>query len=435
MWPEFLVGGTKCLKFGSCQFRILGDPSPEAWNKAHRYASWMRYVDVDDWPVDAEDTYHKLRLNSPTGGWFPALQTLYWMVTETNLPHAAMFFSPHLERVSMCMSWSEGYDEVPLHVLPAIASAISALPTSALRSMYVGVGDDGAPLTYFEDSLSSVVLRCGPSLTEIHSPIRLSDAAMNHLIQLPHLRTLRVEGPPPSYSASSLPLVFPPLVDFKLCEGAAYGWLSLFKRLEHGGSVTQGMTPLSGMKGSLKQLGVKNRPGLIIDASFASPIQMFRNLATLNVDVYCIGQDSEGQCTFKLNDDNVTELAMALPQLESLLLGHPCSNNTCATTVACLLPISVHCIKLQSLQIHFNTTNIVDDIKNISGDPRFQDLHSLQRCSLPRLDVMKIPLTLDAPGIEIVRSGMVDIFPSVGYFTWCGGIWSWGALNDELRRV
>jgi len=225
-------------------------------------------------------------------------------------------------------------------------------------------------------------------------------------------------------------------VDLKLCEGAAHGWLPLFKCLEGVVSITQGMTPLSRMKGSLKRLGVKNRPGLIIDASpFTSPIQMFRNLALLNVEVACIDKGGEGQCTFKLNDDDVTKLVTALPQPESLLLGQPCSNNTCATIVACLLQISVRCIKLQSLQIRFNTTNIVDDFKNISGDPRFQDLRSLQRCSLPRLDVMRIPLTLDGPGIEIVRSGMADVFPSARFFVWCGGIWSSGSLNDEVRRV
>ena len=414
----------------------MGDPSPEAWDKAHRYASWMRRVDVEDWPVEAEDTYRKMRLNSPIRGWFPALQTLFWIVTETSLPHVALFFSPQLEMIYVHMSWSLEYDEVPHSILPAIASAISALPIStALQSLYVGVGDDGAPLAYFEDSLSSVILRCGPSLTEIRSPIRLSDAAVNHLIQLPHLHTLRIEGPPPSYSASSLPLTFPPLVDFKLCEGAAPGWLSLFKRLEHGVCATQGMAPLSKMKGSLKRLAVRDHPGVIIDPSFSSPIQLFRNLAFLNVDVNCIGGGGEGRCTFKLNDDNVTELAMALPQLESLLLGHPCYNNTCATTVACLLPISVHCIKLESLQIHFNTTNIVGDFKNTEENTRFQELRSLQRCTLPRLAVMKMPLTLDGPGLEIVRTGMVDIFPSVQHFVWGGGGWSWGDLNEEVRRV
>jgi len=189
------------------------------------------------------------------------------------------------------------------------------------------------------------------------------------------------------------------------------------------------------VKASLKRLAIKNRPGLIIDPSFSSPIQMFRNLASLSVDIDCIGQGGGGQCTFKLNNDDVAELAMALPQLESLLLGNPCCNNTCATTIACLLPISVHCIKLQSLKIHFNTTNIVDDFKNTSGDHRFQELRSLQRCTLPSLGVMRIPLNLDGPGLEIVASGMYDIFPSVGAFVACGGVQSWDELDWRIYKL
>ena len=80
-------------------------------------------------------------------------------------------------------------------------------------------------------------------------------------------------------------------------------------------------------------------------------------------------QSSQRGCSFKLNNDNVAELTMALSQLESLLLGRPCSSDACATTAACLLSISVHCAELRELEIHFNATNIVDDLENISDDP------------------------------------------------------------------
>ena len=98
-------------------------------------------------------------------------------------------------------------------------------------------------------------------------------------------------------------------------------------------------------------------------ASVISPIKSFRNLVYLTVD------DDEGQCTFKLNNDDVTELAIALPQLESLLLVRPCYENTCPITVACLLSISVHCVMLEELTIHFNTANIVGDFRYILEVP------------------------------------------------------------------
>ena len=109
-------------------------------------------------------------------------------------------------------------------------------------------------------------------------------------------------------------------------------------------------------------------PCPIVDVSFASTVQIFQNLVRLNVGVTCPSERNGGQCIFKLNNDDVADLVTALSQLKSLLLGRPCFENACRTTVACLLPISVHCVKLEKLEIHFNTTNIVDDIKRILED-------------------------------------------------------------------
>jgi len=255
------------------------------------------------------------------------------------------------------------------------------------------------------------------------SPIPLSNAAINHLIQLPHLRTLHVRGPPPNYPALSVPLNFPPLMNLTLGEGAAHGWLSLFQRLEDRASATQGGTPLSRIRKSLRYLSVNSHSGLVIDTSFVSLVQRFQNMVDLDIDAHCYDENDEGQCTFKLNNNDVTGIAMALPRLESLALGHPCSENTCATTIACLLLISVHCPKLEQLEIHFNTTNIVDDFKNISADPRFQQLRLLPRCPLWNLDVFDMPLVLDESDFETVVLGMMDIFPSLDYCNGLGDTW------------
>lgn len=430
-WPGSLIWGSERSSF-DFKFTIVGDPSSEAWSRAHRYASWMRRVEVYDWPVRAEDTYRKLRLNSPAGGWFPALQSLSWTMTKTNLPYADLFFSPHLKTISVYNSWSPRGSGVPRDLQPSIASAISMLPTSALRSLCVGYIIPWADLT---DSISSVVLRCGPSLAEFTSTIPLSEAAMNHLIQLPHLRRWHIGSPPPSYSIKTLPLVFPPLAVCILGEGVGRGWIPLFERLEHSVSPTQGVTPLSEVKESLEILTVESRPGTATDASFTSTIQIFRNLVDLNVDAFCHSGGYNYECTFKLNNDNVAELVMALPRLESLALGRPCFKNTCATTVACLLPISVRCLKLRSLLIHFNTTTIHDDFKNISGDHRFQELRLLPRCTLSLLDTWETPLTLDEPEFETVASGMVDIFPSLERCIWFGESLSWYTLNGRIKDL
>ena len=248
--------------------------------------------------------------------------------------------------------------------------------------------------------------------------VPLSDAAVNHLTQLPHLRICHTESPPPIHSIPHSPLVFSPLIELELGKDTACEWLSLLKCL--GGCVG----PLSKIKESLKFLKL---PSPTIDASAVSTIQTFHNLVDLTMRTDC----HERRCIFKLNDDDITELAMALPQLEFLLLGRPCSRNTCTTTVACLLQISVHCVRLQGLEIHFNTTNIINDLKNIPDDPRFQELRSRPRCKLERLNVHLMEITLDGPGLETVMNGMIDIFPSLGFCEEVHGS-GWEELSKRL---
>ena len=422
------------LKLCLLQFRIVGDLPPEAWKRVHRYASWMRRIRVDHLDVLGEEAVRQFRLNSPSDGWFPALRSLAWTTSARNLLYIDLLFSPYLEEVWISTPPSWGRSRFPRDILPALTSTISTLPTSALKTLQLGpvLGTDTRDThwVHFKDLFSSVVLRCGPSLMHLASPVPLSDIAVDHVIRLPHLRTWGIEGPPPNYSVSSPLPDFPTLTGFTLGEYAARGWLSLFKRLEDRVSVTQGTTPLYRVKESLKSLSVdvpSTTP--IIDISLTSPIQMFRNLVTLDVVVGC----GQGQCAFKLNNDDVTNLALALFQLERLHLGFPCQENTCTTTVACLLPISVYCVKLEILEIHFNTTNIVDDLKNIPADPKFQELRSLPRGALWHLGVHGMPLILDESDFETVVDGMVDIFPSL---TRCAGYGdTWVKLTKEIEAL
>ena len=391
----------------------------------------MRNVGVDESSVLTEDTYRKFRLNSPAGGWFPLLRNLSWCITKANLPYTDLFFSPYLEGVTIHVSWSLSIPEVPRDVPPAIASAISTLPASALESLFLEIDHRGMPSAYFKDSVSSVVLRCGPALTEFLSPVPLSEAAVNHLIQLPHLRTWRIGGPPPK-PASASSLVLPPLTKLTLGEHAARGWLSLFKHLEHGISTAHGPAPLSRVKESLKSLDIEKLRDPIIDAPFTSTIQLFRNLVSLNVRTNCHNGTGEDRCTFYLNNDDVAGLATTLPQINHLSLGRPCFKNACATTVACLLLLSTHCIKLKSLEIHFNTTNIVGDFADMVVNSRLLEIDRLPRCKLSRLDVSRTPLDLSPIGFELVATGMRGIFPDLGGIA--GQEQIWHKLNERMER-
>lgn len=124
---------------------------------------------------------------------------------------------------------------------------------------------------------------------------------------------------------------------------------------------------------------------------------------------------------------------MTLLRLETLVPGGPCSENSCATTIAYLVPISVYGVKLRTLEIHSNTTSIVNDPKDISGNPRFQVLYSLPRCTLSRLGSSAMQLFLDEPDTETVVEGMIDIFPSLNcYEEPCG---RWDLISREFQEV
>ena len=405
------------------QFRIVEEPSPEAWNRVRRYAFWMRVLNMDERLALGEDAFRRFRLNAPAGGWFPALRILHCTTTAHSLPYIDLLFSSQLETVSIFIpQW--GPSTISKNLLPSLASSISSLPASALRSLWIS---HVMPSRDLENSISSIVLRCGPLLTHITSAIPLSDAAVNHLIQLPSLRIWIIEGPPPNYSNSSLPPVFPPLKHFTLREGVTRKWLSLFQRLEDRAAAAPGVTPLSRLKESLESLNIGGYPGPIIDSSFTSPIRMFRNIIRLGVRACC----HSDRCNFKLNNNDVTELVMALPQLEDLILGFPCPQNTCVTTAACLLPISVYCVRLRELEIHFNTTRIADDLESIPMDPGFPELRSLPRCKLGRLRAHEMPLVLDMSDFQAVVDWMRDIFPSIQGIEGPPGTWS--ELSRKLK--
>ena len=78
----------------------------------------------------------------------------------------------------------------------------------------------------------------------------------------------------------------------------------------------------------------------------------FRNLVALSVYTDCF---DSGSRVFHLMDDDIEDLAFTLPKLNSLQLGHPCHFDTCNTTVASLLSISVHYLDLTVLQTYLNT--------------------------------------------------------------------------------
>jgi len=137
----------------------------------------------------------------------------------------------------------------------------------------------------------------------------------------------------------------------------------------------------------------------------------------LYVDAHC---DGVGGCIFHLTDDDVEEIVAALPHLKSLHLGRACNFNSCCTTVASVLSISIHCLNLMVLETHFNTLTIVDDIKRLLDGGSGRDN---TKCKLRRLMVGYLPLEVHGEDVETVVVGFKVIFPCLTDLTDYGGHW------------
>ena len=123
---------------------------------------------------------------------------------------------------------------------------------------------------------------------------------------------------------------------------------------------------------------------------------------TLEAQVNC---SSVGTCIFQLTDDDMENLAIALPHLESLRLGKPCIFDTCKTTVAALMSISVHCLDLT--ETHFNTLEIVRDSQRVLDRGAGRDD---AKCRVSNLPVGGLSVEAQK-NIETVVMGLKVIFP------------------------
>ena len=121
-----------------------------------------------------------------------------------------------------------------------------------------------------------------------------------------------------------------------------------------------------------------------LSGAFVSPVMIFRGLTHLVLRLPCF---SPGGCAFHLTDEDIAEIATALPYLRDVIFGLTCSTNSCQTTVSSLLFFPTRCISLKRLETRFNTTNLRCDLKLMVEIPRFHDLYALPKCQLERLSV------------------------------------------------
>ena len=368
-----------------------------------------------------------ISLNSLNGIVCPGLRNLTWAAQSYTLPFYRLFISPHLTAFSFQYTHFRGRD--PDEVLSNLAPMIAELQTSSLQSFQVDLSINTAlTLTNLDSALSSAVLRCGSSLTTLTMSVPLSDAAVQHIMQLPKLTTWTTTNGLPRVSDSSPPDAFPTLKSLELHTKVSIGWIPFFvanaRRSSSGRSAH--IPPNRGPDQQLTTLIC--RAGAPVDAAFISNIMLFHGLVHLELDSSC---SSGGGCAFGLADDNVAEIATALPNLTDATFGDVCATNSCRTTVCSLLFLSTRCKNLEFLEIHFNTTNLRDDLESMPENPRLRDLRAFPRCQLRRFSATNAPLWMHPEDYVPVATGFLDIFPSL--YEVYGTAAGWDGLNSNFQ--
>jgi hypothetical protein len=248
----------------------------------------------------------------------------------------------------------------------------------------------------------------------------LSEQAVLHVIQLPHLHnlTLTHESPPNIADIISLQdtTVLPSLQSLTLASPTSHAWLPLLNDLlwRH-----PAVTAIRGPGQPHAQFGIHSTLeelyclcGEIPKWTIVKQALAFKNLTVLEVGWLC----PVDSCSFDLTDDNVTAITKALPRIQQLLLGRPCWLNTCQTTFRSLVSLSANCVELTDLVIHFNTVNLVEDVKLLleTEDLAVQKLRNGPRCGVTNIPVYLTPLTVDEPGVEVLAKAFLFVFPSLG---------------------
>jgi hypothetical protein len=342
------------------------------------------------------DTLTLLSYNSPGGVLLPNLERLIWDISDMPplLAFFRLFLSPRLKHLILCANLDPYLDSIPPDVLEELIKMISFLPAS-LESVVVscGKGEEDS----LQDAISSFVCRCGPSLRSFETYVPLSNTAIVHLMTLPNLSSLSIsQGPPQAVPK----LIFPSLEHLRLPKSEtslrrgsdgpnpeASQWLELL--IPHTNDILQNDSGL-GVSSTytidlLKTLEYTGNA--VIDSELLSSITRFRNLVTLSVPAVC--STKPNGCTFHLTDDDRKNLATTLPRLKCLRLGFPCPSDTCRTTVASLMSISVHCLDLTVLETHFNIETMAGDMQRLLDERSGEDK---AKCKIWYLLVGKLPL-------------------------------------------
>ena len=229
---------------------------------------------------------------------------------------------------------------------------------------------------------STLLLKCNPDkLLYFHVDSALSVEAFIHATQLPNLEAFTFRAHTTELGIPLPTSTFPSLrsldvitvnTDSPLLQAITHIQSTTFTglRLEFPAATVGTFLPATlatlrprGLHQTLTRLSITPEGDFNLDGAALRPLLFLNQLTMLEVWLHC----SQGQCPYKLSDENLEALVKAMPKLKSLCLGSiPCSHPA-NTTLKSLVSIAKYCKYLDELVIHTNVETI------IAGVPQYDN--------------------------------------------------------------
>ena len=385
----------------------------QEWARFRTYARRMRKIEGHG-TLDllSSQVLSALQLHTLNELLLPNLQSLWlWFtnLTEDFISFIPLFLSTKTTLIDIIFSGSD------LHIA-AIASMITAFPKLCPNLYWIRFG--GLPRdSMITDAVSELVLRTGRNALQYFSvDLPLTAEALEVICKHPDLSTLSTSF---DWHTTLPTMALPNLTDMDIDGCYDHDWLQGFCGASLGKltsvSISSHSDSTDEFLGAFKTVALTTSiPTTLSSLRYNTecswkpdyrPLLPFTQLRDLVISSTC-----DIECSSTIDDNTITDLAQAMPQLEFLRLGNSPCETPAGVTAKGLTALAYHCPHLFNLCIHFQVASLDPAvIPNLT--PSDESTITRGGCALCSLQVGRIRVPEEST--SMVASALVQIFPDL----------------------